>query len=151
MQQRRASLFLSTLAAVALLAAAPVHADDKILHIPLKDVIDMPEAKGKLDGTVKFYLAGETTPKILSKSNDDVSNKRTNAVGKDEMFACKWAALSALIALQDKAKTLDANGVINIVSYFKKETYSDPVNFECRKGALMAAVTLKGNYAKLEQ
>lgn len=151
MQQRRASLFLSTLAAVALFAAAPVHADDKILHIPLKDVIDMPEAKGKLDGTVKFYLAGETTPKVLSKSNDDVSNKRTNAVGKDEMFACKWAALSALIALQDKAKTLDANGVINIVSYFKKETYSDPVNFECRKGALMAAVTLKGNYAKLEQ
>lgn len=134
-----------------LFLAVPAHAEDKILHIPLKDVIEMPEAKGKLDGTVKFYLEGQTTPKVLSKSNDDVSNKRTNAVGKDEVFACKWAALSALISLQDKAKTLDANGVINIVSYFKKETYSDPVNFECRKGAIMAAVTLKGNYAKLEK
>jgi uncharacterized protein YbjQ (UPF0145 family) len=149
--KKQLSRALAILVVTTAYVATPAHAEDKILHIPLKDVIEMPEAKDKLDGTVKFYLAGQTTPKVLSKSNDDVTNKRTNAVGKDEIFACKWAALSALISLQAKAKTLDANGVVEIVSYFKKETYSDPVNFECRKGAIMAAVTLKGNYAKLEQ
>ncbi len=150
MQKIRVPLILGALLALSVFAATPAHAEDKILHIPLKDVIEMPEAKDKLDGSVKFYLEGQATPKILSKSNDDVSNRRTNAVGKDEIFACKWAALSGLIAFQDKAKTLGANAVVGMVSYFKKETYSDPVNFECRKGAIMAAVTLKASYAKVE-
>lgn len=143
------ALILALTSALSLFALN-AHAEDKIIHVPLKDVVDMPEAKGKLDGSVKFYLEGQATPKVLTKSNEDTSNRRTNAVGKDEIFACKWAALSALIAFQDKAKTLGANAVIGMVSFFKKETYSDPVNFECRKGAMMAAVTLKGSYAKVE-
>jgi len=27
----------------------------------------MPEAKGKLDGSVKFYLAGQATPAVIQK------------------------------------------------------------------------------------
>jgi len=41
-----------------------------------------------------------------------MSNRKTNGVGKKDRYGCKWAALSALIALQDKAKTYGANAVI---------------------------------------
>jgi uncharacterized protein YbjQ (UPF0145 family) len=146
MKKQLALLALMTALAAFALAA---RAEDRILHFPLKDVIDMPEAKGKLDGSVKFYLAGQAdAPKPVQKIGEDVSNRRTNALNKDDAFACKWAALSALIAFQNTAKSHGADAVVDIESYFKKETYSDPVNFECRKGALMAAVTLKGMYVK---
>ncbi|MGJ4749033.1 hypothetical protein ACQV5M_21905, partial [Leptospira sp. SA-E8] len=80
MQKIRIPLILGALLALSALAAAPARAEDKILHIPLKDVVDMPEAKGKLDGSVKFYLEGQATPKVLTKSNEDTSNRRTNTV-----------------------------------------------------------------------
>ena len=44
--------------------AGAAHARDTVLHIPLADVLAMPEAQEKLDGTVKFFLAGAPTPKI---------------------------------------------------------------------------------------
>ena len=53
--------------------AAPVSARDTVLQIPLADVLAMPEARGQLDGTVQFFLAGQTTPKLAEKLGDDPS------------------------------------------------------------------------------
>ncbi|MCV6900751.1 hypothetical protein OE165_27340, partial [Escherichia coli] len=79
-----------------------------------------PEAKEKLDGSVRFFFAGQRTPKVLETKGSDVSNRKTNGVGKSDEEACRWAALSALLSFQDKAKTMDANAVVNLVSYYKK-------------------------------
>lgn len=122
-------------------------ARDTTLRIPLADVLAMPEAQGKLDGSVKFFLAGQKTPKVIKTFSSDSSNQKTNGVGKTDEFGCKWAALSALIAFQNSAKREGANAVVDMVSYYKKvETKSDST-FECHAGAMIIGVALKGTYA----
>ncbi len=139
------------LVALALAAAfsASAQARDTVLHIPLADVLAMPEAQGKLDPSVKFYLAGQSTPKVLKRFSSDVSNPKTNGFGKSDEFGCKWAALTALIRLQESAKREGGNAVVDIVSYYKKVEYKSDTNFECHAGAIIIGVALKGTYAKV--
>ncbi|MFH7044952.1 excinuclease ATPase subunit [Paucibacter sp. JuS9] len=133
----------------ALLIAGPAAARDTVLHIPLADVLAMPEAQAKLDPNVKFYLAGQETPKVLKRFATDVSNPKTNGFGKSDEFGCKWAALTALIRLQESAKREGGNAVVDIVSYYKKVEYKSATDFECHAGAIIIGVALKGTYAKV--
>ena len=143
-------LALRAACAVGLLLSTGVLARDSVRHYPLKDVINMPEAQGKLDGSVKFYLAGQKTPKILKRMSSNVSNKKTNSVGKDEEFGCRWAAMSALLSFQESAKRLGANAVVDIVSYYKKVESKSATDYECHSGNIVVGVTLKGTYAKIQ-
>lgn len=143
------SAMLASALLLGALSATSALARNTEIHLPLADVLDMPEAKEKLDGSVKFYLAGQKTPKVLKRLQSDTSNRKTNGVGKADDVACRWAALSALIALQDKAKELGANAVIDIASYYKKDTFKSTTDYECHAGAVVVGVTLKGTYAKL--
>jgi uncharacterized protein YbjQ (UPF0145 family) len=130
-----------------LVAATPALARDTVVKVKLADVLAMPDAKGKLDGSVKFYLDGEKTPAVTKTLGEDVSNKKTNAMGKSDDFACKWAVLSALISFQESAKRNGANAVINIVSYYKKVETKSPTEIECHAGAFAAGIAIKGQYA----
>lgn len=141
---------ISAICAAGLFLSTAVLARDSVQHYPLQDVVNMPEAQGKLDGSVKFYLAGQKTPKILKRMSSDVSNKKTNSVGKGEEFGCRWAALSALMSFQESAKRLGANAVVDIVSYYKKVESKSPTDYECHSGNIIVGVTLKGTYAKIQ-
>ncbi|MCG8985554.1 excinuclease ATPase subunit [Delftia acidovorans] len=137
------------LAAMALVAATAVHARNEAVMLPLADVVKLGLEQGKLDGSVSFHLSGASTPAISEKLGDDVSNKKTNGVSKDDATACNWAALSALMAFEAKAKQKGANAVVDLHSFNKKQSTRDPVNFECRAGNVMAGVTFKGTYARV--
>lgn len=140
------------LALIALaLAAGTATARDTEYKVAFADVMEMPEAKQQLDGSVKFYFGDQATPKVLNKLGDDVSNKKTNGVGKDDQYGCKWAALSALVAFQTKAKQNGANAVINIQSYYKRDAFKSNTEFECHAGAFVIGVALKGTYAKVAE
>jgi len=130
-------------------ALAPAMARDTAYMVPLADVLAMPEAAEKLDGSVKFYLKGQKTPAVQQRMGDDVSNRKTNGVGKDDVYGCKWAALSALMAFQDKAKAQGANAVVDMISYYKKKPLAHATEFECHAGAMIIGVALKGTYAKV--
>ena len=135
-------------ALLALGAVTAAHARNDALMFPIEDVIQMGMADGKLDGSVKFYMSGARTPAIASKLGEDTSNKKTNGVGKDDQTACKWAALSALIAFQDSAKQKGANAVIDLHSFNKRNVVKNPTHIECRAGAVVVGTTLQGTYAK---
>jgi uncharacterized protein YbjQ (UPF0145 family) len=139
---------LKTLASLTLaLACIPAaHAADRKVMQSFQEAIQNATAAGKLDGSVKFYLAG-TGPKGKVLESNVVTNRKTNAFGKSDGEACDWAAQSALIALQDAAKTAGANAVVNIVSYYKKVENKDPANYECHAGAVIAGVALRGDLA----
>ena len=145
------TVIATALATLMLAAAAPAFARDDAHMLPLKDVIELGKAEGKLDGSVAFYLEGQKTPKVLQKMSSDVSNKKTNSAGKGVDRACQWAALSALIAFEQKAKQIGANAVIGMVSYYKKNTKTSPTDYECHDGAYVTGVTLKGSYAKVAE
>lgn len=134
-----------------MLAAAPAFAADTRLELPLQELLDSPQAKAAgLDGSVRFYLAGQKTPAVVSRFGEDVTNKKTNGVGKSDAESCRWVALSALKALQEGAKDRGANAVINITSYFKKNEFKSSTNYECHAGGIMSGVALKGTYVKIK-
>lgn len=138
---------------IALTAGAmePAFARDTTLNLPLADVIAMGQETGKLDSTVKFYLAGQATPSTLKKLGSGVANKKTNGFNKSDEEGCQWAALSALITLQNSAKRQGANAITNITSYYKRNETSDSRTYECHAGTFVVGVTLKGNYANVKR
>lgn len=126
-------------------------AADRRVELPLQQLLDSPQAKeAGIDGSVRFYLAGQSHPAVVSKLGEDVSNKKTNGVGKSDEESCRWVALSVLKAFQESAKAKGANAVIDITSYFKKNEFRSASNYECHAGNIMSGVALKGTYAKVK-
>lgn len=142
-------IYLACFFAVLMSVGSPASAVDNVLHLDVKDVLDPSFSGGKLDGTVKFYFAGQGTPKTLNVMEEDVTNKKSNAFGKSKIEACKWVMLSALMTLQESAKARGANAVIGISSYYKKVEYKSASQYECHAGNMISGVALKGRYAKL--
>lgn len=142
---------LATTAAF-LLATVPAisQARDTALYLPFDKVVKEMTAAGKLDGSVKFYLAGVAPKgKVTVVSPNAVTNKKTNAFNKTDEVACEWALQSALLTLQDAARQAGANAVVNISSYYKKIERKDPATYECHSGAVIAGVALKADLAKV--
>lgn len=145
------TLLLSALIATSCSFVTPVaHARDTIVNITLESVLELPEAKKSLDGSVRFFLAGAPTPAIERKMGSDVSNKKTSGVGKSDEFGCRWAALAALEAFQKQAKAQGANAVVDLVSYYKKNETRDPHTIQCHAGGVVIGVALKGDYARVK-
>jgi uncharacterized protein YbjQ (UPF0145 family) len=143
------TLIASLLFCMVLVSTWRADARDTKYLLPIATALEVKDAQDKLDGSVKFYFGSQPTPPVLAKLGSDVSNRKTNAVGKSDEKACNWAFLSAMVALERRAKQLGANAVINIVSYYKKDTMSSTTEFECHAGALMAGVALKGDFVKI--
>lgn len=143
--------FLTAVVLSLTIAAPNAFAGDTRVELPLQDLIDSPQAKeAGIDGSVRFYLAGQVHPAVVSRMGEDVSNKKTNGVGKSDVESCRWVALSVLKAFQESAKARGANAVIDITSYFKKNEFKSATNYECYAGNLMSGVALKGTYAKVK-
>src|SRR5450830_751529 len=123
----------------------PAQARDTTYMLSIEEGMNTKDAQAKLDGSVKFYFAGQPTPTVLKTFNSDVSNRKTNSFGKSDQSACNWAFLSALLAFQERAKELGANAVVNMVRYYKKDEKTSPTQFECHAGAIIAGVALKGD------
>ncbi|OZI29915.1 excinuclease [Bordetella genomosp. 10] len=131
---------------LSLACVAGAQAADRMSMNSFQAAVDAGKADGKLDGSVKFYLAG-TGPKGKVLQANVVTNRKTNAFGKSDETACSWAAMSALISLQEAAKKVGANAVVNIVSYYKKNVNQSATQYECHAGAVVAGVALKGDLA----
>lgn len=140
-----------TLALTMLLLAAPgfALAADTIEHYPFANAVAAATQSGKLDGTVKFYLAGNQPNGTVTVLNEVEINRKTNAFGKKNQVTCDWALQSVLIGLQDYAKKAGANAVIDIISNYGNE-YRDTEKYECHVGFLMSGVILKAKLAKVQ-
>lgn len=139
------------LAACALALASVTHqayARDTTLHLPIQDVLNGPDFQQKVGNGVKFYFGNQPAPRALKSFGDFVTNKKTNGFSKKDAEACRWAMLSALIQLKERADSEGANAVVNIVSYYKKEVFSSPTEYECHAGAFVTGVALKGTFIK---
>lgn len=134
------------------LALAPqAQARNTEYKLSFEELLNAPEVKEKLDPSIKFYLAGQKTPTVVKRFQDDVSSRKTSGVGKSDEVGCRWAALSALLAMQQKAKQVGANAVVDVVSYYKKAPFSSPTEYQCNAGAVVIGVTLKGTYATVAE
>jgi hypothetical protein len=131
-----------------LVGASTASARDTRLLLSIDDALKQGRDQGVIadDIVIKF---GKGNRGGLGKSiGTDVSNRKTNAVNKTDVEACNWVFLSALKSLQEGARKSGASGVVEIVSYYKKNEFSSASEFECHAGAIMAGVALKATYAK---
>ncbi len=145
-----ASISLAIGMALATTLAAPgARAADTLVLISVPEAMSTPEYQDKLDGSVKFYFGNTPHPGIEHTYGNFVTNKKTNGFAKEAGVACRHVLLSALIQLQNQAKSLGGNAVVNIHSYFKKNEQSHDQAVECYKGFLIAGVALKGDVVKV--
>jgi hypothetical protein len=105
---------------------------------------------GLLDGSVRFYLAGQPVPGEVRRIRTVTSSRKTNGSNKSDEEACIWALQSALVSLQNAAKKAGANTVVDIASIDKRDLYKDPQKYQCRAGLLIASVALRGELATVK-
>lgn len=139
----------NTLSIAALLISCSSFAKDDVNTYPIQTLLESSKAKDVLHD-VPLFFADQTHEKVLETYGEVVTNKKTNAFMKSDTEACEWVMLSALKALQERAKRERMNAVINIESYYKKREFVSQTEFECGSGNIMAGVALKGTLVKLE-
>lgn len=121
-----------------------------LMYMPFETVLSNAIRAGRLDGSVKFYLAGNgpTASQHMLRMNV-ISDLGTNASNKSDRDACEWVLQSNLIKLQADAKRVGANAVVNIVSYYDQHVRKDLNTYECRVGIFVARVALRGDLVRV--
>jgi uncharacterized protein YbjQ (UPF0145 family) len=141
---------ITTALLIGFFALAPAtQARETRQELSFQELVNSEQARAAgIDGSVRFYLAGQKA-NVVSRLGEGVSNRKTNSANKTDEEACRWAALSALRAFQDSARDRGANAVVDIVSWYKKREFRSSSNYECFAGTFVTGVTLKGTYAKV--
>jgi hypothetical protein len=140
---------LTMILGMSLTIAWPAAARDDKHILPITAALESPEAKGKLDGSVKFYFGREKLAQAgPSLATPTVTGKSHTGSGSAEK-ACNAAFLSAITQFHNRAKKLGASAVGNIVSNYRNNPeFSSATQFECHQGSNTTAVMLRGDIVK---
>ncbi|CAO3424003.1 hypothetical protein [Azospirillum doebereinerae] len=130
-------------------AAVPASARDEHKLFGIQDALTTPEALQQLDKGVKLYFGKQKTPKVTKTIGEWKTNKKTNAVGRSDQKACEWVFLSAVLALQERARQEGGNAVVGIKSNYKNIEQSSDTEYTCGAGTIMAGVALVGTVVTL--
>ena len=144
----RKHLGIALVTVLVLAAPASQAARDERLHFPISEAAATADAKAKLDGSVKFYW-GESHPPVSKQYGTYTANKKTNFFNKSDKAGCEWAWLSAMITMQDRAKQLGGNAVINLHSVYKNQDFVSATEYECGAGSIMGGVALRGDVVRI--
>lgn len=138
-----------SLALLLILASAAATARDDHQMFPLADALKTQAAIEKLDKGVKLYFGKQSHPKVAKMIGEWATNKKTNAFNKSDKQACEWAFLSAILTLQERARSEGGNAIINIRSNYKSIETSSETEYMCGAGTFVAGVAFKGEVVKL--
>ena len=139
----------AALLAIACSVALPAVARDEQRRYPIGQALRSPAAKGKVDQGIRLFFGRQPHPSVTKDFGQWPTNKKTNAFAKSDLQACEWVFLSAVIALQERARKVGGNAVINIVSNYRNFVTSSESEYVCGAGALIAGVALKGRVVSL--
>jgi len=141
---------LSGALALGLMLAIPgvASARNDRVHFPIADAAGTAEAQAKLDGSVKFYWGDQKHPKVSKTLSTDQTNKKTNGFNKGDKDSCEWAWLSAMITMQQRAKQLGADAIINLHSIYQNQDFVSATEYECGVGTFTSGVALRGDFVK---
>lgn len=100
---------------------------------------------------IPFYFAGQEHPPIAKKISATRSNRHSSGFFRSDATACRIAVLSALIALQKKARELGGDAIVDIVSITRDKETSSPTRYRCVAGATVVHVALEGRIVRLSK
>ncbi|KAA1190499.1 excinuclease [Pseudohalioglobus sediminis] len=136
---------------ISIFLSASVYARDDRNRYSISEAMNISAAKEKLNKGYTYLFGSAAHASVEDSHGEFMSNKKTNAVGKSDEFACQWAFLSAMLSFQDRIAKEGGNAVINIKSYYKKNEFVSETEFECGNGAIMAGVTFVGDVVTLKE
>src|SRR5262249_26685789 len=139
----------AALLAIACTVALPTAARDEQKHYSIGQALRSPVAQGKLDPGIRLFFGRQRHPNVTRDFGQWPTNKKTNAFAKSDLEACEWVFLSAVIALQERARKEGGNAVINIVSNYRNIVTSRESEYVCGAGGVIAGVALKGRVVSL--
>lgn len=138
-------------ALIMLATAGPAQARNTFLMQPLAEVMTQPEAQEKLDPSIRLYFADQQHPAIQTRRGGFYSTNKVRAVLRTDAESCRLAALQSLLALQDRARQVGANAIVNITSYYEQRANPDSQRYECHAGNVVTEAAFKGDMVTLEQ
>jgi len=141
---------LSALILVSLFISTHAHSRDTKHLFSIEEAMSSAVFKERLDPNIQYFFGKQPHPAVSTSMGNFVSNKKTNAFNKTDREACEWVLLSALLSFQDRVRAEGGNAVINLESYYKKNSFSSETEYECHAGAIIAGVALRGDVVKLE-
>jgi hypothetical protein len=130
-------------------ASFPARARDEQKAYPIVEALSSSAAQGKVDPAIKLFFGTQRHPTATKDFGEWPTNKKTNAFAKSDQHACEWVFLSAIIALQERARKEGGNAVVNIVSNYRNVQTSSESEYVCGAGGLIAGVALKGRVVNL--
>lgn len=124
---------------------------DDHIKLPIQGALEKSQSyKTTVDADIKLYWGTQKTPAVERKMGEFTSNKKTNAANKSDQEACDLAFISAVAALQQRARKEGGNAVVNIHSVYRGEDSNSPTEYVCGAGKIIAGVALKGTVVKLK-
>jgi hypothetical protein len=140
---------LLMLAVGILCVSTAAHARNDILRMPLADALRSPDAMARLDPHIRLYFGPQKYGEPLQRFGTSKTNKKTNFFNKSDKEGCEWVFLSAALALQERARSVGANAVVNIVSVYQNIEFSSDTHYECGAGNVAGGVALRGEMVTL--
>lgn len=131
------------------LSAGHAQADDAGYTLPYRDVLAMPQAQTRLDPAVRLFFGQQQFPQPTSWRHDYFVDRSGNALLTSAESACRNVAIDNLVTLQERARAVGANAVVNIVSDYSRSPRQDNDSYQCHVGSFTANVSLKGTMATL--
>jgi hypothetical protein len=147
----KARFIAVVLVGAALLAPRTTSARDDRLTFSIRTALGHVEAMQKLDPGIRLYFGKQPHPPIAADLGDDKANDKTRAFNRTDQDACDWVFLSAILKLQKRARSLQANAVVGIISIYKNEPFESETQYQCGAGSMLAGVALTGHFVKLAQ
>jgi uncharacterized protein YbjQ (UPF0145 family) len=144
----RKSLLTATLP---LALAAALHARDNKLMVSVAKAMSTPQYQEQMKGSKIQFAFGTGKGPQGDSLGMTVANRKTNALNKTDEEACQWVFLSCMTALRAKAEKEGADAVVDIESYYKKESNPSDSAFECHAGSAVAGVALRGTLVKTKK
>lgn len=128
-------------------AAAAGDANPKFL---IKNALDKGQQyKDKIGSDIALYFGPQKTPSVQTRIGEWTSTRNSNSANKPDQEACDIAFISAVIALQERARKEGGNAVINIKSLSKVGDTDSESEYICTSGRVIARVQLRGTAATL--
>ena len=139
-------IIFAMLAAVAV--SSPALAADDIVKFKIEGGIATGKASSRdqIKDDIALYFGKQKTPPVVKKLWEGDSSQTSSRRSQQER--CETAFASAVIRLQNKARSEGGNAVINITSGSGESSETD---FTCTAGRMMARVRLHGTVVTLKK
>lgn len=135
-----------SLLSIALLAE-PAAARNVRYILKIQDVLQSTEYQEQVGQSVTFSFGDKKIP-VASTSDEIVADARQHFKGRSDEATCRSTMIQALVELSQRAQRNGNDAVINVVSYFRRQTFSSTTEFECHGGSTGSFVSLKGTMAR---